>query len=499
MKDCFLGIDIGTSNIKSVLFNREGFPVGMGSVECSISSTENGRAEMDPDKVIDAVFQAVRRCMDSCGLMASNLTGIGLSSHMHSILAVDRDGRPLTQLILWTDTRAKEEADFIGQNFEVADLYKKTGCRVQHPMYPLSKILWLRNHDRKVFDSSYKFITIKEYLIFRLFGTYLVDCSLASCQGYYNITEQRWDADILQKILEIDESRLSTVVECTYSLVGMDPQCADRMGIDSRTPVVVGSGDGLLANIGCGIFGGDSLSSTVGTSGAIRKTVNAPFFSPGQQTWCYSFSKDLWIAGGAMNNGGLTLKWIRDNFESSPSGSVAGIYKKFDDLASQVNPGSDGLLFMPFLTGERSPDWNADVRGVVYGLSYMHGRSHLLRAAMEGVMYRLYSIYEVMTSSHAEPRRIIANGGYTKSDLWLQIQADVFNKEILVSGVSDASALGAAYLCMLSLGALSHMGEGLPGIRTVKEFEPDPSRHEVYAKAYEHYQEIYYKLYPQSN
>lgn len=497
MKDCFLGIDVGTSNIKSILFDTDGFPVEKKSAECSLCPAGDGVAEMDPDEVVHAVFQSVKQCMEACDRTQNRLAGIGLSAHMHSLMAVDRHGKPLTKLILWPDTRAKKEADWIGENCSVPELYRKTGCRVQHPMYPLSKILWLKNNRRDLFDAADKFITIKEYFLHQLFGKYAVDRTLAASQGYYNIVSQKWDEDILKDLLGIDESRLGRVVDCTARMVGMDPECARSMGVDSDTPVVIGSGDGILANIGCGIFGEESLSSTVGTSGALRMTVKQPFFSDNQQTWCHTFTNNLWVAGGAMNNGGLVLKWIRDNFENNPSDARKDIYKEFDRLASAVPPGSDGLIFLPYLTGERSPDWNADARGIVYGLSYTHGKGHFLRAALEGVMYRLYSIYEIMSAFHPEAKTIIANGGYTRSDLWLQIQADIFNKEILVSGVSDASALGAAYLCMVSLGAVRELGQSLPGFRTGRRIVPNGENHEIYRQRYRLSQTVYKRLYPE--
>lgn len=496
MKDYFLGIDVGTSNIKSILFDTDGFPVLKKSVECSLCSSEDGIAEMDPDEIMNAVFQSVKQCMDERKPFQHNLAGIGLSTHMHSLMAVDRHGNPLTKLILWMDTRAKKEAEWIKKNCCTPKLYHKTGCRVQHPMYPLSKILWLKNNKREIFDASDKFITIKEYFICKLFGEYLVDRTLASCQGYYNIVSQQWDEEILKDILGINKSRLGTVTSCTDVMIGMNSECARKMGIDSKTPVVIGSGDGILANIGCGIFGEESLSSTVGTSGAIRMTVKKPLFSANQQTWCYSFTNDLWVAGGAMNNGGLVLKWIRENFESDSPLPQKNIYESFDRMAASVSPGSNGLVFLPYLTGERSPDWNASARGIVYGLSYMHGKEHLLRAALEGVMYRLYSIYEVMSAFHPNTQQIIANGGYTRSNLWLQIQADVFNKEILVSGVSDASALGAAYLCMVSQGNVRKLGESLPSFQTNKHIFPNEENHEVYRKMYQLSQTVYKRLYP---
>lgn len=494
MKDYFLGIDIGTSNIKAVLFDRDAYQVAMHSVECSIDYSAGGRAEMDPDKVLEAIFESVRMCVSKQNIDQNSICGIGLSSHMHSLMAVDKAGNPLTPLMLWADIRASAEASFINDHFDIAGLYNRTGCRIQHPMYPLSKLCWLKSNDPAVFDKAYKFITIKEYLLYKLFGKYQVDFTIASSQGYCNLWSRQWDEEILKEILGIKQSRLGEITPCTQAFSGMAPEYARAMGIDSRLPIVIGSGDGITANIGCGIFDNSSVSSTVGTSGAIRVTVNKPLLDPMQQTWCYCLTGDMWVAGGAMNNGGLVLKWMRDRFgDNLPKGREA--YKVFDSLASEVPPGCEGLVALPYLIGERSPDWNADARGILYGLRYSHGKSHLIRAAMEGVMYRLYSIYEVISGLELDAGKVIASGGYTNSDFWLQMQADVFGKEIAVSGVSEASALGAAYLCMVSLGAVRQMGQVLPGMKAVKHFSPNGGNHEIYQETYKQFQQVYKNMY----
>lgn len=499
MGQFFLGIDIGTSSVRAVMFDHEGVQKAIESSDCSIISCFDGFAELEPDSIFNSTISVISRCIAKSGVDKKDISAMGISCHMHSLMAVDRNGNPLSRLIIWADTRAGKEASFIATNYNVDELYQRTGCRVQHPMYPLSKILWLKNNNADTFRRAEKFVTIKEYIIFKLYGEYIVDYTLAASQGYFNIHKQDWDDFILSDILGISRNRLSTVVECTHILKDMDQKYADILGVYKDIPMIMGSGDGIMANLGCGVFDDTALSSTIGTSGAIRTSVSSPLLDPEQRTWCYSFTKDIWVAGGAINNGGIVLKWLRETFrkqfEYDASFYNGSIYELFDRFASETPAASEGLIFLPYLTGERSPDWNASVRGLMYGLDYSHGKNHIIRAAMEGVMYRMYSVYEVMSRLRDSSKQIRANGGYVKSDIWLQIQADIFNKEILVSDVSEASALGAAYLSMVSVGTVKDIRQLLPAMESKKVIMPIEENHEVYNRAYKLAKQVYESIY----
>ncbi len=534
MGECFLSLDIGTSSVRAALFDRDGLQKNISDMEYELTTTADGRAEMDADVVFDCVINVIRACVDQSevrksgyigsgkensycngnsgsenagsvnslgfGLSRDSLEGIGISCHMHSLLLVDKRGEPLTPLITWADNRASAQAEYIAGHYDLGDLYNRTGCRVQHPFYPVSKILWFKNNEPDLFNITAKFITIKEYLIFKLYGVFAVDYTLASCQGFYNIHTQNWDDMILNEILGISQDRFSDVVECTHTFKGFKKEYESLLGISSDTPLVIGSGDGIMANLGCGVRDDTSFSSTIGTSGAIRTAVSSPLLDTAQRTWCYSFTKDTWVAGGAINNGGIILRWLREEFrkqfEFDAQQAQKSIYGIFDSFASEINPGSDGLIFLPYITGERSPDWNSGVRGLMYGLSHFHTKKHIIRAAMEGVMFRLYSVFEVMTELRDRAVRVMANGGYVNSSPWLQMQADIFNKEILVPEVQEASALGAAFLTMVALGA-AEPDTVLKGMQPKKLVKPIVGNHEIYMKAYGLSKQIYNSVYPE--
>jgi len=238
-----------------------------------------------------------------------------------------------------------------------------------------------------------------------------------------------------------------------------------------------------------------TLSATIGTSGAVRTSVKKPLLDSEQRTWCYSFTKDTWVAGGATNSGGIALKYLRERFGAQllqETGMTAGQeYKAMDVLAARVPTGSEGLVFLPYLMGERSPDWNPNVRGLIGGLELSHGNGHFCRAAMEGVIYRLYSVYEVMAAINSNARQIRATGGIVKSAFWMQIQADIFGKEILVPGTQEGSALGAAFTAMVAVKAVDGFGSLLEAMQPVNSVKPDLAAHEIYRKFYARAMELY--------
>ena len=485
----YLGIDIGTSGIRSNVFDIEGNQIGFDYKEYPMICSEPGMLELDPGVVFKSYIEVVKNSIIKCKISNKDIRSIGMSSQMHSLIAVDMDGKNLTNVITWADSRAINEAKFIEQNYDYNALYRKTGCRVQHPMYPLSKILWLKNSRPEVFKNAYKFVTIKEYIVFKLSGKFVIDLTDASATGCLDINKFKWNQDILKEILNIEEDRLGTVEDCTYIIPNIKKSFAQEMGIEVDTSIVIGSGDGIMANIGCGGFDDTSMSSTIGTSGALRIAVNKPLFDEQQRTWCYCFTKDTWVAGGAINNGGIVLKYFRDQFREQFSseaskGNYENIYELFDFYASQINPGSDGLIFLPFLTGERCPGWKADASGALIGLKFMHDKRHIVRAAMEGVIYNMYSIFKMVEKLDGNVKQIISNGGYANSDIWLQIQADIFNKEIAVAGVKEASVLGAAYTAMVAVGDIKSLKEPIPKMRAVKIIKPNHKNTQIYKEKY---------------
>jgi gluconokinase len=268
MKSYFMAVDIGTSSVRAALFDGLGGQKGIASQEYPLICREAGMAELDPDEVFGAILKVVKECVDKSGVRSQAIEALGFSTQMHSFLAVDREGRCLTNVLTWADSRPMKQAEQISKEFDCMKLYTATGCRVQHPMYPLSKILWIREEKPGIFEKVYKFISIKQYVLFKLFSQFVVDYTDASASACFNIHSFKWDNEILTDILGISGEKLGEPVECTHVLKGMSRQYADAMGLRSDMPVVAGSGDGIMANLGCGVFDDTSMSCTARTDGA---------------------------------------------------------------------------------------------------------------------------------------------------------------------------------------------------------------------------------------
>ena len=495
----FMGVDLGTSSIKAGIFDSDGEEIGFSSVENSIIYSSPDTSELNPKIIFHSFLKVVKQCIKKSKISADNLEAICLSTQMHSIIAIDSQGNCVTNAIIWADTRSKKQAEYIKEKFDYKKLSFDTGCRVTHPAYPLSKILWLKENEPYLYKKIYKFITIKGYVLLKLFGDFFIDYSDASSTGFFNIHKFKWDDYIIENVLNIKPDKFCEPVECTHILKNIKKEYADYMGLKDNTAFVIGSTDGVLSNFGSGVFDDNSVSCTIGTSGAIRVTTKKPLIDPLQRTWCYCFGKDIYVAGGAINNGGLVLKWLENLCKSQYEHEIKlfnakNIFKLFDLYASQAEPGSKGLIFLPFLTGERSPNWNANAVGIIYGLTLMHEKKHIIRSAMEGVIYNIFSVYKVVNQFNRNIKKIKASGGYSHSDIWLQIQADVFNKDIETLNINDTAVLGASYVAMLAIGAIDSFEKGLSVMKPYKIIKPIEKNVKVYEKAYKKFGELNSKI-----
>lgn len=490
----FIGIDIGTTGVRAAAFDGKARQRGYCYEEYSLLTDSNGKAELEPETIFGAFLKVTRGCVACVG--AEKVAGIGISAQMHSLIAVDGRGKPLMNAMTWADARPAPQAARIARDFDAPALYRRTGCRVQHAAYYPAKLMWLKETCPETMKKAFKFVTIKEYILFRLFDGFVVDLTDASTTGCLDLRSFEWDDRIVGDMLELDKARFGDVVECTRALSGMKEEYASALGLSSSVPVVAGSSDGILAHIGCGSVDSETVSCSVGTSGAMRIAVDRPLLDKDGRTWCYCFTKDKWVAGGAVNNGGIVLKWFRDRRAGDLEKEIAAYgvknaYKLFDRYVEEVAPGSDGLLFLPYIMGERSPGWHSDAEGFICGLRYAHDTRHIIRAAMEGILYNLYSIFEVLNGIEGGAGRIVANGGYVNSPTWLKMQADVFNRDIVVSTVGEAATWGAAYTAMVGVGAES----GFDGIRQSFEtnltFHPDVNTHNIYMECYDRFRKLY--------
>ncbi|KAA8787312.1 gluconokinase [Paenibacillus sp. 4624] len=496
MTNYMIGIDIGTTSTKSVLFTEQGEVVTTSTQEYPLYTPAPDVAEQDPDEIVQAAISSVRGVMTQSGISANHVLFVSCSSAMHSVIAMDQNDHPLTRCITWADNRSAAWSTKLQENGVGHQIYLRTGTPI-HPMSPLTKLMWLRHDEPELFERTAKFISIKEYLFFRLFGQYIVDHSIASCTGLLNLEQLDWDQEALD-IAGITPNHLSKLVPTTYTIEGMHPEWAEKMVLSPSTPFVIGASDGVLSNLGVNAIKPGIVAATIGTSGAIRTVVDRPVTDPKGRTFCYALTEKLWVVGGPVNNGGMLFRWVRDEFAASEveTAKRLGInsYDVLTKIAERVPPGSEGLLFHPYLSGERAPLWNPDARGSFFGLTLHHKKEHMIRAVLEGVIFNLYTVLLAMEEQIGQPTSIQATGGFARSPLWRQMMSDIFNQEVVVPESFESSCLGAVVLGLYATGRIKSLEDVSSMIGTTHRHTPVKENASLYQELLPIYIRISRKL-----
>lgn len=495
-KGYVLGVDIGTTSTKSVLFTENGEVISKHMIGYPLHTPTPSTAEQDSNEIYQAVLGTIKETLKKSDIEAKHLLCVSFSSAMHSLIAVDAVGNPLSNCITWADNRSEAWAEKIKKEWRGHDIYLRTGTPI-HPMSPLSKLVWLKNEKKDLFKSTAKFISIKEYVFFKLFGAYVVDYSIASATGLFNLKELNWDSEALE-VAGVTRDHLSEPVPTTHIVRGLHGELAKNLGLSRDVPFVVGASDGCLSNLGVNAIDFGSVAVTIGTSGAIRTVSDKPLTDPKGRTFCYALTENHWVIGGPVNNGGMTFRWVRDELAGSEVETARRLgldpYEVLTKIASNVKPGSDGLLFHPYLTGERAPLWNANARGSFFGLSLHHKKEHLIRSVLEGVIFNLYSVLLALEELIGVPTKIMATGGFARSVLWRQMMADIFNEEVVVPESFESSCLGAIILGLFSLGRVDDLTVVNQMVGETHRHQPIEENATVYQELIPIYLSVYRKL-----
>ncbi|HYW55191.1 MAG TPA: gluconokinase [Dongiaceae bacterium] len=478
-----VGIDLGTSAVKVLAITTGGREVASASEFYGLETPQAEFVEQDADVVYRATMRVLARVLSDVRMRGSEVAAIGFSSAMHGVLCVDESGEPLSHVITWMDRRAHAVADKWRSDGTGLALYGSTGAPM-HPMLPVAKLRWLLENDAELFARTRRFVGLKELVVFRWTGEWLVDHGIASATGMLDLRTREWNARALQ-LAGVGAERLSRPAPPSTALRSFRPAIARELGLAHPTAVVLASSDGALANVGVGAVGQGDVALTLGTSGAVRVLAPEPVLDARARTFCYCADDARYVVGGPTSAAGASLDYIfallLDELPKEER------FARAAELAAQIGAGADGLVVLPFFGGERAPYWNSALRGAFDGLDLAHDRRTILRAAFEGVVFGVYAVYDVVRETARDARRLLLSGGLTKAPLVRQLLADVFGLPAVQPHEQEASAFGAALIAAQAVGLVADATEAARAVGYDAPTEPNPELATRYRVAFEKY------------
>lgn len=435
----------------------------------------------DAKGILDLLINGIKEILKSD---THQIDAIGLCGIWHSLLLLDRDRKPLTQIFTWADTRPAKTVAKYRQDKKLWNwFYNKTGCAI-HSLYPLWKIIHLKKHEPDLLKHTYYITSQLQYIFEQLTGKTIESKTIAAGTGMFNIHKLDWDDDILH-FAGINRLMLCELQEPTY-MAPLKDNMAEYLGLKKGIPVIIGGSDGALNQIGAGALKSGIMTLSVGTSGALRLTYDKPVLPENSSTWCYYALNKKRLAGAATSGAGNCLEWFKKRAYKGSGFS----YKQLDEMAAKANI-QDAPIFLPFLYGERNPGWQDNREASFMGIKGHHEIGDLYHGVIEGVLFNLYQCYKALTQITGEPKEIRISGGIENSPLWLQMAADIFNRDIITSGMKHMSTVGAAVLALNALGEITDVEKYEPGCG--QKYTPNKDKSEIYQNRYQTYLDYYQK------
>ncbi|MDO4337015.1 MAG: xylulokinase [Eubacteriales bacterium] len=495
-KPYLLGIDIGTSACKVAVFDREGRVVGAASGDYPVYYPQEGWAEQNPEEWWAAVCHATKAALQKGNVDPEEIAGIGIDGQSWSAIAIDKEGRVLTNTPIWMDTRAQSICARLNEEIGADEIFQAAGNSLQ-PSYTTAKILWYKENKPEVYRNIYKILQSNSYIAFRLTGAVTQDVS----QGYglhcFHMRTGTWDAQMCGK-LGIPMEFLPEIVPCDKVVGTVTPKAARESGLAPGTPVVAGGLDAACGTLGAGVIHPGETQEQGGQAGGMSICMDTYKADP-RLILSFHVIPGQWLLQGGTTGGGGVMRWFEREFadyerEIAPKTNKSSL-EQLNVIAGQVEPGSDGVVFLPYMAGERSPIWDPDAKGVFYGLDFSKTKGHMVRACMEGVAFSLRHNLEIAEEAGALAEVLRAMGGSANSLLWTQIKADITGKPIIVPSSDTATTLGAALLAGVGTGFYKDYREAVElTVKQTRAHTPDLSHKEVYDKAYQTYLALYKAL-----
>ncbi len=491
--ECIITIELGTNAVRVYAFDLDGNIIGSLKGYCPTFHSEPDYSEQDPDQIFITMLYVLKNLLNEVlHPKKYKVLCICFSSSMHSVLAVDKRGNPMGNAITWADNRANKEAAELKNSPLGKKIYSATGTPL-HPMSPLTKIAWIKNNEKEKFKQVSKFLSLKAYILQQLTGEYVIDYSIASATGLLNIHKIKWEPESL-KFAGITAAMLPALVPVDTKVGKLNKAYQASLGLSADTKILVGSSDGCMAVLGDGVNEEGIATITVEDSGAVRVVSDKVMQDDKQRFFNYLLTENKYISGGPTNNGGVIFEWFTRQFGDfkNPFDLEHTMLELIQD-ASKVPAGSDGLIFLPYLLGERAPIWNANARGVFFGLNIKHEKAHFVRAAIEGIIYELYSIGKTL-EEHRTINSLSINGSFGTLPFFTQMVADMYNKPVRLRQNYHSVSYGSYLLSATEMGIYKSLDDAAKTVILPDLATPDKQNNKMYLKYFKIFERLSTKL-----
>lgn len=494
-----LSIDLGTSNIKGAIYNLDGVEIAFKSIEYDLYTPSKDIVENDVKKYWEVLKNIIYHLTLEVKGRVDNIVAVSTTSQGETIVPVDRKGEPLCNAIVWLDSRTKKEADDISKDFDLYKMFTLTGNPEVSPSWPAARIKWFKEKKPEIFKKTYKFLIIEDYIAFKLTGNYIGEASVYNSSYYYDFVNSKYIEPMLS-YLDITPERLPEIVKPGTCIGNITEEASKQTGLNINTKVIMGAMDQICGAIGSGNVKKGLISETTGTAFAMVVSIDKPIFDRKTRLPCYLHGiPNLYTLLPYSFTGGMVLKWFKDNFfqnkMAEPLEKNIDVYDVLTGLAHKVPPGSDGLIMLPHLAGAYFPEYNANARGVFFGIGLNHTSGHFIRAIMESLGYIMRSNLESLNSLGIKPKRIISIGGGAKSSLWCQIKSDITGIKIEVPQYTETALLGAAILAVVNIKKYTSIEEVCSKFIKLKSvYNPNIKNKIIYDDIYKKYKNLYKSL-----
>ncbi len=496
MEKILLGIDIGTSACKVVAFRPDGTVVGQQAGDYPVYYPQPGYVEQNPIEWYSAVCSAIKKLIAE-GMPANEVVGIGIDGQSWSAIAVDENCNCLANTPIWMDTRSESICERLKNTLGLeSQLFETCGNPLQ-PMYTLPKVLWYKENTPEVYIKAYKILQSNSYIGAKLTGVMTQEPSQGYGWNCYNMKDSTWDIELCEE-LGIRTDLLPEIVPCHAVIGTVTEKASAETGLPVGVPVVAGGLDAACGTLGVGVLNPGETQEQGGQAGGMSICADFAAAEPSLILGAHVIPQRWLLQGGTVGGGGV-IRWFNQEFgtddkiSAEKNGTLDLLEMNY--AADKVPAGSDGLVFLPYMSGERSPIWNSKAKGVYYGVDFTKTRAHFAKASMEGVAYSLRHNLEVAEKAGAKVDVLRAMGGAANSRTWMQIKADVTGKEIVVPSAETATALGAAILAGVGVGVYSSFEQAVQQtVQIRKTYQPNLANADVYEKGYEIYRELYDNL-----